>query len=322
MADMLDISICICTFRRPVLLRALLDAILQQDITHLTIQVVVVDNDPAQSASAVLSEAASQFGDRLTPVALTESNISLARNAAVHAASGEWIVFVDDDERPEPTWLSQLMNTQQQYSADLVFAPVLAEYADGVANWLKQGGYFDRRRLVTGTTVTETDARSGNVLIRRSALMRLCDDAVSSPNSGPSGPFDAAYGKTGGEDSILFRQLGAGGARMVWCDEAPVYEWIPLDRAQPKWLVHRSYRTGQLFMRTELAMQQGHARSLRAAYLASRALMQLVIAALLVIILLVFKPLSSFKWLRILASQAGKLSYLFGSLSQAYGSSS
>ncbi|MCU6433261.1 glycosyltransferase [Undibacterium sp. Jales W-56] len=316
---MLDISICICTFRRPVLLRVLLDAIHQQEADHLTIQVVVVDNDPAQSASQVLSEARSQFGDRLTPVALAESNISLARNAAVHAALGEWIVFIDDDERPEPGWLSSLIKTQQKHTADVVFAPVLAEYADGVAEWLKQGGYFDRRRLVTGTTVTQTDARSGNVLVRRTALMRLCDASASPPHNGP---FDAAYGKTGGEDSILFRQLEAAGARMVWCDEAPVYEWIPLERAQAKWLLQRSYRTGQLFMRTELAMQQGGARIIRAAYLASRAAMQLLVAAVLAIVLLAVKPLQSFKWLRILASQAGKLSYLFGSLSQAYGSAS
>ena len=317
---MTDISICICTFRRPELLANLLTAIRHQNVNNVSVQIVVVDNDPAQSAKSVLALAQSTWCENLVAIALSEPNISLARNAAVHAAVGTWVVFIDDDDRPVDGWLAALILTQQSYHADVVFAPVLAEYADGVAGWLRRGGYFDRRRLLTGTLIDHTDARSGNVLIRRSALMQLCKLDNGDPSIDyKSGPFDTAYGKTGGEDSILFRQLAANGAVMVWCDEAPVYEWIPLERAQAKWLVQRSYRTGQLFMRTELAMKYGFSRHGRAAYLAVRAAIQLLIAAGLAIVLLPFKPLKSFHWLRIVASQAGKISYLFGSLSQAYG---
>lgn len=308
---MFDVSICICTFRRPDLLRHLLGA-LEHQSSAARMQIVVVDNDPLQSAAPVLREMRERLGVRLKTLALAIPNISLARNAAVQAADGAWIALLDDDERPVADWLARLLNTQKQFEADVVFGPVLAEYAEGVADWLRRGGYFERRRLPSGAAVTQADARSGNVLLRRSALLALC---------GPEqqGPFDAAFGKTGGEDSILFRRLLDKGASLVWCDEAPVYEWIPAERGSAQWLLQRSFRTGQLFLRAELHTLRGMAYFRQAGWLGGRAVVQGMVASLLALTLLPFSRLKAFSWLRIAASQCGKLSFLLGKKTEFYG---
>lgn len=305
-----EISVCICTFRRPVLLHHLLNAILYQQGDPASIQVVVVDNDPRQSAAEILAAYQERFGERLSCLSLGVANISLARNAAIGAATGDWIVLVDDDEIPGLDWLQSLMRTQHESGADVVFAPVVPAYAPEVPEWIREGGYFERRRMDSGTPVDHRDARSGNVLIRRAVLNSL---------NRLSGPFDPAYGTTGGEDSMLFRQLARAGARMVWCDQAPVFELIPAERARAGWLVQRSYRTGQLFMRTELAVLSGKACWLRGAYLSARALGQLVLAGVFAVVLAPVKPLRAFAWLRTASSQVGKLSYLSGRLAHAYG---
>ncbi|MFZ6725901.1 glycosyltransferase [Undibacterium sp. MH2W] len=309
---MVSVSVCICTFRRPALLRRLLLAVFSQKITDIALNVVVVDNDVHQSASEVLAEMAARFSGQLTCIPLSESNISLARNAAIRAATGEWICMVDDDELPDDDWLATLLNTQAQYSADVVFAPVVPEYAAGVPAWIIRGGYFDRRRLPTGTIIDDKNARSGNVLVRRTLLDQLTI-------KGEEGPFDPAFGKTGGEDSMLFRSLDALGAKMVWCDEAPVSEIVPVDRATGAWLLQRSFRTGQLFMRTELAMYSGISACRRGAWLAARAIGQFFAAVIFALVLSLFAPVKAFHWMRVAVSQVGKLNHFRGAVSQAYG---
>ncbi|MFZ6730527.1 glycosyltransferase family 2 protein [Undibacterium sp. Ji42W] len=310
-----ELSICICTYKRPELLRRLLRAILTQTVRDLAIEVVVVDNDVNQSAAAVLAEMATGFAGNLKALSLANSNISLARNAAIAAASGQWVVMIDDDEVPVPDWLEQLLKVQKAEQADVVFAPVLPEYSESTPAWIREGGYFDRRRMPTGTKIDHKDARSGNVLVRRSLLQ----DIAASQKDG-KGPFDPAFGTTGGEDTMLFRRLDKLGAVMVWCDEAPADEFIPADRATAKWLLQRSYRTGQLFIRTELAMLEGGKKVSSALMLGARACVQFVLALLFALLLLPFKFLRSFTWLRVAASQLGKLSYFWGSASHAYGS--
>src|SRR5438105_4034195 len=75
----------------------------------------------------------------------------------------------------------------------------------------------DRPEHPTGTALSWRDARTGNVLLRRSAL------------EGLGSPFRAEFG-SGSEDQDFFRRLGQKGRKFVWCKEAIVYETVPAGR--------------------------------------------------------------------------------------------
>lgn len=291
------ISICVCTFRRPGLLKQLLCDLGKLETVGITreVEIIVADNDPANSAKPVLESWQATAPFSLTTLHVPVANISLARNATVAAATGQWIAFIDDDETPQSDWLLRLMSTQQQFQADAVFAPVLPRYAPGTPKWIIDGGYFERRRFKTGSPIDERDTRTGNVLISVKLLRSL------------PGPFDTGFGRTGGEDSLLFRDLLARGAKFIWCDEAPVEEDVPLDRATATWLLRRAYRIGQTWIRAELHRREGINRTLRASYLLSRASIQLLISLLLAAVTAIVSNTRSFEWLRKAASQAGKL---------------
>ena len=206
------VSVCICTYRRPQLLQALMDAVAHQTKQDLIeeLQIVVVDNDPENSAREVLAAFQGKDNVSLIAIHLPVANIALARNAAISAAKMPWLAFIDDDEIPENDWLYQLAKCQKEFSADAVFAPVVPRYLPGTPEWLIQGHFFDRRRFASGTRIAEEDARTGNVFLLAEML-----------NAVP-GPFNSTFGRTGGEDSLLFRQLLALNKRFVWCDEAAV----------------------------------------------------------------------------------------------------
>jgi len=301
-----DLSVCICTYKRPAQLQTLLEAITRQERSGLRLEIVVADNDPAGSALGLLERLAKTLPIPLQSRHVTTPNIALARNATVHAARGEWIVFVDDDEEPDPGWIAALATTQRAHDADAVFGPVLPRYRPETPGWLRNGGFFDRPRHPTGTRIGVGDTRTGNVLVRRSRLLEL------------PGPFDEAYGRTGGSDTILFGQLLARGAVLVWCDEAAVREDVPPERATLRWLLQRSFRGGQSFVRGELQRLTGGARLARSLHLGTRALLQLLIAALLALACLPFSRVRAATWLRTTAAQLGKLSSLAGHRYQEY----
>lgn len=294
------VSVCICTFRRPLLLEVLIRAVANQFMGDLIeeLQIVVVDNDPDNSAREVLASWHDKQRVSLIAIHLPVANIALARNAAISAASLPWIAFIDDDENPEEDWLYQLARCQQQFSADAVFAPVVPRYLPGTPDWLIQGRFFDRRRFVSGSRIDEEDARTGNVFLSAEMLLLV------------PGPFDSTFGRTGGEDSLLFRQLLAQNKIFIWCDEAPVEEDVPVDRANARWLLARSYRIGQTWIRAELYSCSRITRISRGTYLCGRAFVFLLLAIGLTILYAPWSKIRAFQWLRTAYSQMGKLTGL------------
>ena len=66
----------------------------------------------------------------------------------------------------------------------------------------------------------------------------------------PVGEFSPEY-SAGGEDTQLSARCHRAGLRMVWCDEALVYEPTDASRANPEWLIRRSRLAGEIITRME-----------------------------------------------------------------------
>lgn len=271
------------------------------------LEIVVVDNDPGQSARPVLAHWCRQGRVPVVALDCPEPNISRARNTAIHAARGPWLAFIDDDETPEPDWLEQLLRTARHCRADAVFAPVVPVYGAQIAPWVVRGRFFERRRLATGAAVTRRDVRSGNVLVRRALLLAL------------PGPFDSSFGRTGGEDTLLFTQLlQSGPVRFVWCDEAVVREPVEPARAALPWLLRRAYRGGQSFVLVAMRTTPRGARGRLLACLLARALAQLGVAGVLTLLSWPFGRAAWVKWLRLACAQCGKMTGAMGFHYQEY----
>src|SRR6185369_14263095 len=106
------ITVCICTYRRPELLRRLLrDLTHQQTDGQFTFSVVVCDNDGSLTARPVVEELSATSTIPIVYCVEPRRNIALARNSALEHAGGELIAFIDDDEFPVPDWLGRLYAT-------------------------------------------------------------------------------------------------------------------------------------------------------------------------------------------------------------------
>lgn len=228
------ISVCVCTFRRPELLRRLLDGVMAQSAEGFTFDVVIVDNDRERSAESVVRKIAATVSIAIAYDCEPEQNISLARNRAIRNASGNLVALIDDDECPRKTWLQDMHRVLRSGNAVGVLGPVEPEVPAEAPAWLRRAPFLHRDRHATGTPITSRDARTGNVLLYRSVFI---DEGCW---------FDPAYGRTGGEDSDFFARQFRAGARYLWCDEAEVFELVPPERWTGSYYVKRRLLSGTI----------------------------------------------------------------------------
>jgi succinoglycan biosynthesis protein ExoM len=296
---MAKVSLCIATYRRPEKLASLL-----QDLTaqrRLPDEVIVVDNDAAASAQPVVSRQI-ELGVPFPIVYDIQplKNISLTRNKTVELAGGDWLAFIDDDERAPQVWLEQMLDAAERFGADGVLGPVDPVVPSTAPVWIRRGRFYEFPRMRSGIAIPPNRLRFGNVLLRSSAL------------HGMAQPFDPAYGLTGGEDGDLLARLVQNGMHIVWCDEAVVHEPVEPARLSLRWLLRRALSGGQDFARHTLAGRYGKlSRPARTIFLC-RALLQAFAAACLVLATWPLGRHVAAKWLVKLSANLGKISAFSG----------
>lgn len=230
------VSVCICTYKRPVLLERLLRALGSLETgDRFTYSLVVVDNDAEASAKLVVERFAQGAAVSVRYDVEPDRSFSLVRNRAVDHARGAHIAFIDDDEYPGTDWLLRLFRAMKDYGADGVLGPVIPEYETEPPDWVIPVKLCERESFETGTVIrNHVYTRTGNTLLDRSLF--------------PGGriPFDPQFGRMGGEDTDFFRRMMNDGKRFVWCHEAPVREWVPRERISKVYFLKRALMRGFL----------------------------------------------------------------------------
>jgi succinoglycan biosynthesis protein ExoM len=258
--DIPHITVCICTFRRPLLLKKLLDALAgQQTGGKFSYSVVVADNDAQESARQLVAEFAAVSPIRVVYCVEPEQNIALTRNQALGHAMGEFIAFIDDDEYPEKEWLLLLFTVCVQRDVAGVLGPVRPYFDKEPPSWVRKGDFFDRPEHETGFVMHWEECRTGNLLFRSCIL------------KGPEPPFKQEFG-TGGEDKDFFMRMTQAGCVFIWCNEAVTYELVPPSRCEKSYLLGRALLRGRNILKHPVGRNRIIAKSLAAVPLYALAL--------------------------------------------------
>jgi succinoglycan biosynthesis protein ExoM len=301
----MKLSVCIATYRRNDRLAEVLDDLRRQ--TLLPDQIVVVDNDAAGGARPVIEQLRSSGAPfRLDYAVQPERNIARTRNRTVALAQGEWLAFVDDDERAPEDWLQRLMEAAEQYQAHAVLSPVEPRLPTHSPQWIRRGKFYDFPHQPEGGSVPLNCMRFGNILLRGDWLRA------------EPGPFDERYALGTGEDGDLLVRLANKGARIVWTERAPVFEPIETARMSLRWLLRRAYSGGQEFGRQTLRGMYAPAGLGRSAVFGLRVLVQIVAAAMLALVCLPAGRHHSARWLITLWANLGKLAAFWSPPLQTY----
>ncbi|RJF40999.1 glycosyltransferase [Actinomyces sp. 2119] len=281
------LTIAMLTYRRNSYLRAVLPLLVDQaaSVAHWARpRVLVVDNDPQAGArpvvvaaldgcgftdfgtGAVSGSAAAATGRvdvgglriGLTYVHEPEPGIVAGRNRALdEARDDDLLVFIDDDETPEPGWLAALVAQWRTTRCAAVTGPTPADFAEPPPPWVEASGAFDSWQAEDGAQVGSAD--TGNLLLDLAVVRRL------------GLRFDPRYGLTGGEDSLFTRQLTRAGGVIRFATGAVVSKKVPRQRATRAWVLRRAFRSGSSWVRVRVDTAGRVRLPLRVAYAAKGA---------------------------------------------------
>jgi glycosyltransferase involved in cell wall biosynthesis len=179
--------------------------------TTVPTDVIVVDDgsDDPEAVRAV-AEAAGAHAIRHE----TSRGPAAARNAGANAATGELVLFTDDDCEPAPVWVERL-TARLAGGADAAAGPTvnpdprnrLATASQAIADSLIVP--------VEGEPSSVRFAPSSNIGCRRETLADV--------------PFDERYPSSAGEDREWCARLRASGRRLEWDPDAIVWHRQELD---------------------------------------------------------------------------------------------
>ncbi len=235
------VSVCIPTHQRASLIGRTLESLIHQRVAPaLEWEIVVANNNCTDDTSNVVSRYAARATVPVAQVFESRPGVSYARNAAFAAATGEILAFVDDDIRPEDTWLGAALATIEGEGADLVGGRILPEWEAPPPGWLEDNDeLYNYLGLMTANERVRLaypfPARpriwGGSIMVRRTTLDRV-------------GAFNVGLGRTatrlfqgegGGEESDLIRRVIEAGLVVVYAPTILVHHWVPRERMRRRY---------------------------------------------------------------------------------------
>jgi glucosyl-dolichyl phosphate glucuronosyltransferase len=227
----MKLTVAICTWNRAPLLRKTLDSLaVQHSLGGLNWELLVVNNNCTDETDAVVSA----FTARLPIHALHEPNpgLSHARNNAIAAASGHYIVWTDDDVVVCPGWLSAYAQAFQAWPEHGVFGgPIRPQFEGQPPNWLLSVW----PHVQSAYAIRDIDPANKELAIVAGKEPFGANFAVRADLQ-RSHPYDSRLGKSpdhpslGGEEAAVIRAILADGHRGRWIPEAVVHHWVPRTR--------------------------------------------------------------------------------------------
>ena len=236
------ITVALCTHNHADRLPRTLDDLGKMISPSRPWEMLVVDNASTDETAALLANTG--WWPSHVPVRIVREEqlgLSNARNRAIKEAQGKYLLFVDDDETPDPHWLTAYERNMLEYAPDALGGriAVLFEHGDR-PSWLQDDllGFLGHLDHGQGCWLTEPDTPfyGGNFAVR----VDIFPDA---------GAFDDDLGRkgdvnTGGEDTEFYRRIVARNYKVRWVPDAIINHRIRPDNVWRRYVLAVQSRQG------------------------------------------------------------------------------
>lgn len=237
------ISVALCTHNHADRLPQTLNDLGKLEQPTRPWEILVVDNGCTDETPTLLAD--KRWWPPGVPVRVVREErlgLSNARNRALREARGEYLLFVDDDETPDPRWLTSYEHNMLAYTPDALGGriDVLFEHGERPA-WLQDEllGFLGHLDHGEGRWLSDpaTPFYGGNFAVRRDIFPRIGD---FDPDLGRKGQVNF-----GGEDTEFYRRLIADDFRVRWVPDAIIGHRIRVDKLRRSYFLDLHYRQGQ-----------------------------------------------------------------------------
>jgi len=206
-------------------------------------EMIVVDNNSKDDTASKIKS----FSARL-PIKYAfepKQGISAAKNRGIRTASGELLIFTDDDVRPCKDWLIAYMNAYDQNPGDFYWGgPIISEFEGLVPK--------DSLLRFAPPSVKGLDFGSSQRLLEPNEWFVSANIAIPSNAISKIGGFDTTLGldptsnsEIVGEESDLQRRLKAYGYKAMYLPSASIRHVVPSRKCTLAHIAARAEATGR-----------------------------------------------------------------------------
>ncbi len=206
-------------------------------------ELLFVDNGCTDGTASLLEAQDWPAGWRVRVVHEAKLGLSNARNCAIREAAGEYLLFIDDDETPDPDWLCAYERLIEAQAPDAFGGRIEVLFEGARPAWLADEllgflGQLKRLEQAAPLTDPKTSFHGGNFGFRRSVCVKI-------------GEFDSMLGRkgtdnTGGEEVDFYRRLLSAGFRVWWTPHAVIHHRIEADKLNRRYFLDLHYRQGRM----------------------------------------------------------------------------
>ncbi len=122
------ISVIVPIYNSAAYIDQCLSSILMQSVTNM--ELILVDDGSTDQSGAICDDYASK-DERVKVIHQTNAGVSVARNAGIAAATGEYIGFVDSDDTVAEDMFEQMLSKAKETLADIVLCDAQAMKENG-----------------------------------------------------------------------------------------------------------------------------------------------------------------------------------------------
>lgn len=206
---MIRATIQLCTYNRAELLERVLDACFEQTVPEDAYEVVLVNDGSTDATPAAVERARARAQCRFTVVDQPNSGLAKGRNAGIARASGERIVFIDDDVLVLPNFVEEHLRTHASHPQAIV-----------------RGGAIEVESFdELPPPVWSIRNYSGNYFWTTNVSLPLATIRAI-------GGFDETFSEYGWEDIDVGLRLRARGVKAYFNPKALVYHFKPRPRSR------------------------------------------------------------------------------------------
>lgn len=118
---MKQLSIIVPVYNAEKWLHRCVDSLLNQDLLREEYEIILVDDGSKDASPQICDEYAAAYSGLVCVIHQPNGGVSMARNAGLDAAVGEYVMFVDSDDFIEPNCLHKIVEQAFSSDAEILF---------------------------------------------------------------------------------------------------------------------------------------------------------------------------------------------------------
>lgn len=233
-----DLTVCICTRDRAASLEVTLESLVKAEnlasMKHgADCEILIVDNGSTDDTPTIISRFENRF-KRIRHILQPVPGLSNARNAAIDSATGQYLIWTDDDVLVDENWIAAYLERFRMHPDVGIFGGrATPRYEEPHSDWMLSSeaelvGLLALRDNPEWKEISCEHLPFGlNFAVRRDIQLRHRFD----PNLGV-----APGRRLGGEETSMLAAALAEGARGLWVWDAKVYHRIPTQRQSKEYV--------------------------------------------------------------------------------------